>query len=126
MSGSETVIICHCLQHAFIETHAASDILRQHRFESDRRQFVFTLNRAGLFHFRQAILNRLRVIRDALEASGGRLPFDDSTAPEAIRAKFGVSKKAFKQALGALYKARRIQFTNPGISRAAVRSADDK
>ena len=50
-----------------------------------------------------------------LERVGGRLNFDDSTDPEAIRARFGVSKKAFKQALGALFRARRIVFLNPGI-----------
>ncbi len=55
-------------------------------------------------------------IIQALEANGGRLDFDDSTSPEVIREKFGVSKKAFKQALGALYKARRIEFTRPGIA----------
>ena len=36
-------------------------------------------------------------------------------APEAIRRAFGASKKAFKQALGTLYKARRIRFARPGI-----------
>lgn len=51
----------------------------------------------------------------ALEQNGGRLAFDDDSAPEAIRKTFGVSKKAFKQALGKLYKVRRIQFTRPGI-----------
>lgn len=56
------------------------------------------------------------LIMDALAAGGGKLPFDDDTPPETIRAKFGVSKKAFKQALGALYKKRRIRFTNPGIA----------
>jgi predicted RNA-binding protein (virulence factor B family) len=50
-----------------------------------------------------------------LEASGGKLAFDDDSSPEAIRQKFGVSKKAFKQALGQLYKLRRIQFARPGI-----------
>jgi uncharacterized protein len=54
-------------------------------------------------------------IVQALEAKGGRLPFDDDTSPEIIREKFGVSKKAFKQALGALYKHRRIRFAHPGI-----------
>jgi len=54
-------------------------------------------------------------IVQALERNGGRLTFDDDSSPEAIRQKFGVSKKAFKQALGKLYKARRIQFTEPGI-----------
>jgi uncharacterized protein len=51
----------------------------------------------------------------ALEANGGKLAFDDDSPPEVIRQKFSVSKKAFKQALGKLYKARRIQFLKPGI-----------
>jgi uncharacterized protein len=51
----------------------------------------------------------------ALQANGGRLAFDDDTSPQAIRDKFGVSKNAFKQALGALYKKRLIRFLNPGI-----------
>lgn len=54
-------------------------------------------------------------IVEALKANGGKLDFDDSTPPEKIRASFQVSKKAFKQALGALYKKRRIRFLNPGI-----------
>lgn len=51
----------------------------------------------------------------ALQANQGRLAFDDASSPEAIRERFGVSKNAFKQALGALYKKRRIRFVNPGI-----------
>jgi predicted RNA-binding protein (virulence factor B family) len=54
-------------------------------------------------------------IVETLERSGGRLNFDDDSSPEAIRQKFGASKKAFKQALGKLYKVRRIAFTKPGI-----------
>ena len=54
-------------------------------------------------------------IVQALESSGGRLAFDDDSSPESIRQKFGVSKKAFKQALGKLYKLRRIRFLKPGI-----------
>ena len=50
-----------------------------------------------------------------LERVGGRLNLDDDSDPEAIRDRFGVSKKAFKQALGSLYRARRIAFLNPGI-----------
>jgi predicted RNA-binding protein (virulence factor B family) len=57
---------------------------------------------------------QLQIVQ-ALERSGGRLAFDDSSSPEAIRTAFGVSKKAFKQALGALYKSRRIRFQPPGI-----------
>jgi predicted RNA-binding protein (virulence factor B family) len=54
-------------------------------------------------------------ILDALERNGGRLAYDDESSPEAIRENFGVSKKAFKQALGNLYKHRRIEFEHPGI-----------
>ena len=54
-------------------------------------------------------------ILDALKQNGGRLPFDDDSSPEQIRAAFEASKKAFKQAVGALYRQRRIEFTNPGI-----------
>ncbi len=51
----------------------------------------------------------------ALKSNGGRLGFDDQSSPEAIRETFGTSKKAFKQAIGALYRDRRIRFTEPGI-----------
>lgn len=51
----------------------------------------------------------------ALERRGGKLAFDDDSSPAAIRQTFGVSKKAFKQALGKLYSTRRIAFLKPGI-----------
>jgi predicted RNA-binding protein (virulence factor B family) len=54
-----------------------------------------------------------------LEKQGGQLPFDDDSPPEAIREAFGVSKKAFKQALGALWRKRQIEFTHPGVQRVA-------
>jgi predicted RNA-binding protein (virulence factor B family) len=50
-----------------------------------------------------------------LERNSGRLDFDDNSPSEAIRQRFRTSKKAFKQALGTLYKARRIEFSKPGI-----------
>jgi predicted RNA-binding protein (virulence factor B family) len=51
----------------------------------------------------------------ALHMSDGKLAFDDDSSPAVIRQNFGVSKKAFKQALGKLYKTRRIAFLKPGI-----------
>jgi len=56
-----------------------------------------------------------KLIISALKMSGGRLAFDDESSPGTIRQNFGVSKKAFKQALGKLYKTRSIAFTKPGI-----------
>jgi len=51
----------------------------------------------------------------ALENSGGFLELDDKSPPEEIQRVFGTSKKAFKQALGGLYKKRRITMERPGI-----------
>lgn len=53
-------------------------------------------------------------VMDALEANNGQLPFDDSSSPESIRDTFNTSKKAFKKALGTLYKQRRIRFPEGG------------
>ncbi|MGB0335102.1 MAG: CvfB family protein [Opitutales bacterium] len=55
------------------------------------------------------------IVMEKLEKAGGELPFNDKASPEAIRAKFNTSKKAFKLALGKLYKARRIKITDTGI-----------
>lgn len=55
-------------------------------------------------------------ILDAIKASpGGRLALHDGSSPEEIRATFEVSKKAFKQAIGILFKARRIVIEDTGI-----------
>ncbi|WP_221032696.1 CvfB family protein [Actomonas aquatica] len=54
---------------------------------------------------------------DRLAEAGGWLPFHDGSAPEAIRTEFGVSKKAFKQAVGALLREGRITLEPGGIRR---------
>ncbi len=54
-------------------------------------------------------------ILQALQANRGRIAYDDASSPQEIRESFGVSKNAFKQALGALYKKRRIRFLHPGV-----------
>lgn len=53
-------------------------------------------------------------IIEQLERSGGRIEFDDGSSPDAVRSVFGSSKKAFKQALGSLYRQRRIRFVRAG------------
>jgi uncharacterized protein len=50
-----------------------------------------------------------------LEASAGKLPYGDKSSPEDIKAKFQVSKKVFKKAIGVLYKQKKIEITNEGI-----------
>ena len=44
-----------------------------------------------------------------LESVGGKMPFGDKSSPEEIQEMFGMSKGAFKRALGTLMKARKIQ-----------------
>lgn len=55
---------------------------------------------------------RLDVVGDkilkALRESGGYLPLGDKSAAHDIKARLGVSKSAFKQAIGRLYKQQRI------------------
>lgn len=48
-------------------------------------------------------------------AEGGFLPVHDKSPPEQVREVFGVSKKVFKQAVGALYKEGRIRISKDGI-----------
>jgi len=52
---------------------------------------------------------------EVLTAKGGRLPYHDNSLPEEIRDVFGMSKKAFKQAIGALFRERRIVIEPDGI-----------
>ena len=50
-----------------------------------------------------------------LRQNGGKLALTDSSSPEQIYDTFGVSKKAFKQAIGALYKDKKIIITEQGL-----------
>ncbi|MGZ8157782.1 MAG: CvfB family protein [Methylobacter sp.] len=50
-----------------------------------------------------------------LKANNGELMLSDKSPPEAIYAAFGVSKKVFKQAVGALYKQQLITIDKSGI-----------
>ena len=62
------------------------------------------------------ILPLTEKIFETLKASpSGRLALHDGSPPEEIRATFEVSKKAFKQAIGVLFKAKRIVIEASGI-----------
>lgn len=52
---------------------------------------------------------------DELQQEGGFLPYSDHSSPEELQERFGVSKKAFKRALGTLYKNRVVIITDKGI-----------
>lgn len=56
------------------------------------------------------------VLEEELRAAGGRLPFTDKTPAPDISARFGVSKKTYKQAVGTLYKAGKIRLLPDAIA----------
>ena len=43
------------------------------------------------------------------------MPYHDKSSPEEIYSFFAMSKKTFKMTTGALYKQRKIEFTESGI-----------
>lgn len=55
------------------------------------------------------------VVLDALEAGGGQLQIGDKSPPEIVRSRIGLSKKAFKKALGALYREGAISMTEESV-----------
>jgi predicted RNA-binding protein (virulence factor B family) len=54
-------------------------------------------------------------ILHVLKADGGYLPLSDSSSPEEIKRVLGMSKKAFKKAVGGLYKSNLIKLDRGGI-----------
>lgn len=56
-----------------------------------------------------------QMILDELNKEGGFIPISDKSDAEDVYRVFGISKKSFKQALGALYKRRIITITPEGI-----------
>ena len=54
-------------------------------------------------------------ILDYLKEQGGTIQITDKSSPEEIYAQFSVSKKAYKKALGALYKRRQIKIEKEQI-----------
>ncbi len=59
-----------------------------------------------------------KLIVEQLEQQGGYLPFNDRSSADQIMARFGVSKKKFKMAIGSLYKQRLIELEADGIRQA--------
>lgn len=55
------------------------------------------------------------LIQNKLKQHKGFLALTDSSSPATIYSELGISKKAFKKALGALYKQRIIEITSEGI-----------
>ena len=55
------------------------------------------------------------LILDKLKQAGGSLPYQDKSSADEIKEEFGLSKAAFKRAIGRLYKERVIVIEKDGI-----------
>jgi uncharacterized protein len=54
-------------------------------------------------------------ILNMMKQNGGLLSLTDNSSPEEIKAKLQISKKAFKKAIGALYRERLVKLTDNGV-----------
>ncbi|HRQ84309.1 MAG TPA: S1-like domain-containing RNA-binding protein [Flavobacteriales bacterium] len=79
----------------------------------DDHKLDLTLQAIGYAHYNDANVD---LLVKRLHQHGGFLPFTDKSSPEDIHRMFGISKKAFKQAVGALYKARQVHLDERGIT----------
>ena len=55
------------------------------------------------------------LVMQVIEEFAGVLPFSDKASPEVIKRETGLSKNAFKRAVGKLYKEHRIEITDKSI-----------
>jgi predicted RNA-binding protein (virulence factor B family) len=73
--------------------------------------------KAGMLDARDTVLQ-------ALQEAEGFLALHDRSSPAEIERRLGMSKKAFKKAVGLLYKARTIELRDEGIALAAAPDDD--
>jgi predicted RNA-binding protein (virulence factor B family) len=66
--------------------------------------------------YTNAIDPHTTLIYKKLESAGGFIPLNDKSSPEEIYNTFSMSKKAFKKAIGSLYKERKIKIDTSGIT----------
>lgn len=101
----------------------ASDVFRMPRRGELREGFVKALRADGKLDISFTAPGYAKAdavgqaILDTLTRRGGYLAVTDKSDPELIYELFGVSKKAFKLALGGLYKARKVMIEAEGIRR---------
>lgn len=64
----------------------------------------------------EKVLDQSENIMAVIQSHGGFLDVTDKTSADRINSLFGISKKTFKKAIGALYKAHRISLEKDGIA----------
>ena len=65
-------------------------------------------------------------ILQILKKHGGYIGLTDKSPPEVIYDTFGISKKIFKQAIGRLYKQRKIVIEDKGIRSEGIEPSHNK
>ncbi|MBL7952510.1 MAG: GntR family transcriptional regulator [Flavobacteriales bacterium] len=65
--------------------------------------------------YRQYIDAHTAMVAERIQAKNGYLELGDKSSAEDIHAEFGISKKAFKKALGALYRERLVRIEDEGV-----------
>jgi predicted RNA-binding protein (virulence factor B family) len=99
-----------------------SDIHRDIRVGEELRGFVKQIREDGKIDisltpigYKASVDPHSQLILDKLNENNGFLAMNDKSDPELINKEFGISKKAFKRAIGNLYKQKLILLENDGI-----------
>lgn len=109
------------VNHRFWGLLYANELFKSVRKGQQLAGFVKTVREDGKLDLtlaepgRGAVDTLTERILDRLRVSNGFLPLTDKSPPETIARWFGVSKKQFKQAVGALYRERQVVLEADGI-----------
>jgi hypothetical protein len=113
-----TVIINHAHKGLVFENEIFQDLNVGEKLKGyvkkvrDDNKIDISLQAIGYLKFNDA---NSELIFSALVENQGFLPLTDKSSPEAIYSQFGISKKAFKKSIGALYKQKKILIETSGI-----------
>lgn len=100
-----------------------SDVFRELEYGEKLKGFVKTIRTDNKIDVMMGERGYKRIGSEAeqilqlLSENDNYLPYNDKSDPQAIYDFFGISKKAFKMAVGTLYKQRLIELTKTGIKR---------
>ena len=96
----------------FQEIHVGSKLRAYVKNVRDDQKIDISLQPIGFRKFNDA---NSELIYKKLEENNGFLAITDKSTPDEIYSLLGISKKAFKKSLGALYKQRKIEIQPEGI-----------
>lgn len=96
-----------------------NEVFEHLRFGQRKTGFIKKVREDGkidlTLHHREKNDRNLDIVLKHLEKGNGFLPLHDKSNPEHIKATLGMSKAAFKKAIGQLYKQRKVDLEDQGI-----------